>query len=192
VIVSLTSTADWATGLVYHWANILAPLRPSLKRQYTNGIFGSENQIHPPIGQWKFYWRTPGHQDYLVNHWIVPETRFAPKANTRAKETFQGNISRKSTKEGPYVFFTSQEGNHPAAVWRIADAPLPPDKPVTLDGLPLSMRDSDYWIMNCGKALIADHGDIWSERTMEMYAGLYRLAVYLKNTPQDSKLPPPP
>jgi len=47
--------------------------------------------------------------------------------------------------------------------------------PVTLDGLPLSMQNSDYWIMNCGKELIASHGDIWSTKTMEMYAALYRL-----------------
>jgi hypothetical protein len=36
--------------------------------------------------------------------------------------------------------------------------------PVTLDGLPLSMQNSDYWIMNCGKELIASHGDIGPPR----------------------------
>ena len=47
----------------------------------------------------------------------------------------------------------------------------------------LAIRDSDYWIMNCGNELIASHGDIWSTKTMEMYAGLYLLTVYLNESP---------
>lgn len=177
IIISLTSTADSATGKIYPLANFLAPLRPSLQRRYHTGIFGSMGQTHSGIPQWEFYMKTPGHQPYLVNHWIVPEKKLAPKANASSEEVFAANISQK-TMEDPYVFFTSD----PPAAWRITNQP--PGKPVALDGLPLSMQNSDYWIMNCGKDLIASHGDIWSTKTMEMYAGLYRLAVYLKKAQQ--------
>jgi hypothetical protein len=176
VIVSLTSTADSATGTIYPLAHILAPLDPSLKRRYTTGIFGSKGQTHPGIRQSEFYSKTPGHQPYLINHWIVPDKTVAAKANANTDEVFADNISQKGSPD-PYVFFTSKARN-PAAVWRITNKP--PGAPVTLDGLPLSMQESDYWIMNCGKELIASHGDIWSTTTMEMYAGLYRLAVHLK------------
>jgi hypothetical protein len=176
VIVSLTSTADSATGMIYPLAHMLAPLAPSLKRRYTTGIFGSKGQTHPGIRQSKFYSKTPGHQPYLINHWIVPEKNVAPKAGASTDEVFADNISQGGTPD-PYVFFTSKARN-PAAVWRITNAA--PGAPVTLNGLPLSMQKSDYWIMNCGKELIASHGDIWSTTTMEMYAGLYRLAVHLK------------
>ena len=36
------------------------------------------------------------------------------------------------------------------------------------------MQRSNYWIVTCGKELIQDHNDIWSQTAMEMYAGLYR------------------
>ena len=180
VIVSLTSTADSATGTLYPLAHALAPLEPSLKRRYTNGIFGSDDQRHMGIRQSKFYTKTPGHQPYLINHWIVPEKTLAPMARASADEVFATNISQQKIQD-PYVFFTSK-AKHPAATWRITDKS--PGTPVTHDGLPLSMQHSDYWIMNCGKDLIASHGDIWSTTDMEMYAGLYRLAAYLKKTPR--------
>lgn len=185
VIVSLTSTADSATGTFYPLANVLAPFHPSLQRQYTNGIFGINNQPHPPISQWEFYQRTPGHQALLINHWIVKEKALAPKTNVSPDEIFEDNISQTSTQD-PYVFFTSPHGKYPAAGWRISTHDLAV-KPVTLNGLPLAMQDSNYWIMNCGKELIANHGDIWSTTTMEMYADLYRLALYLEHTPQQSQ-----
>jgi len=176
-IISLTSTADSATGTIYPLANILAPLKPSLKRRYTTGIFGSKGQTHPGIRQSAFYMKTPGHQPYLINHWIVAEKNVAPITNASTGDFFASNISQHTT-QNPYVFFTS----NPAATWCITNQP--PGKPVTLNGLPLAMQDSDYWIMNCGKQLIAGHEDIWSTKTMEMYAALYRLAVYLKNSPR--------
>jgi len=30
------------------------------------------------------------------------------------------------------------------------------------------------WIISCGKELIRDHNDIWSQTAMEIYAALYR------------------
>lgn len=177
VIISLTSTADSATGGIFPAANFLAPLDPSLARRYTNGIFGTNGQTHAGIRQSEFYTKTPGHQPYLVNHWIVPEKEIAPASDAGTDAVFADNLSQDG-KQDPYVFLTSK-GKHPAAAWRITTHP--PCHPVTLNGLPLSMPDSDYWIMNCGEELIAGHGDIWSTTTMEMYAGLYRLAAHLKN-----------
>ncbi len=172
VIVSLTSTADSATGAIYPLANTFAPLRPSLKRRYTSGIFGDNGQTHEGIRQSEFYSKTPGHQPYLINHWIVPEKGLLPKAGASSDDVFAANLTQQPNQD-PYVFFTSD----PPAAWRVTEKS---QTPVTLDGLPLSMQQSDYWIMNCGRDLIASHGDIWSTKTMEMYAGLYRLAMYLK------------
>jgi hypothetical protein len=180
VIISLTSTADWATGKIYPLANFLAPIRPSLKRRYTTGIFGYRGQTHPGIRQSQFYSKTPGHQPYLINHWIVPESAVAPHPNADTDQVFAANISSTSPQE-PSVFLTSK-AKYPAAAWRITNHS--PGTPLTLAGLPLSMQHSDYWIMSCGKKLVANHGDIWSTTTMEMYAGLYRLAVHLKNAPR--------
>jgi hypothetical protein len=176
VIVSLTSTADWATGLVHPIGNCLAPFDPSLKRRYTSAIFGKPDTnhvypLHAGIRQSAFYIRTPGHQPYLLNHWIVSETNAVLPADTSPYAIFTANLSTNTADAD--VFFTSKS-KYPAAAWRITNAPAPPEKPVTLDGLGLSMSDSDYWIMSCGKKLISGHNDVWSNTTMEMYAAIFR------------------
>lgn len=174
VIVSLTSTADWATGVVHPLGNVLAPLDPSLKRQYTNGIFGgtqsTEYPMHRPIRQSAFYTKTPGHQPYLINHWIVKQDAALLPANLTPAAVFSANLS---TNKDPDLFYTSQ-GKSPAAAWRIERKS--PGDPVTLDGLLPSMPDSNYWIISCGKELIGGHNDIWSVTAMEMYAAIYRSA----------------
>jgi hypothetical protein len=173
VIISLTSTADSATGTIYPIAHMFAPLKPSLKRRYKSGIFEDHGKGQPSIRQSVFYTRTPGHQRYLINHWVTPEKNVA--TNAMPGDVFAANISQKNVTN-PFVFYTSD----PPAAWKITKDTA---DPVTWEGQPLAMRDSDYWIMNCDKVLIASHGDIWSVRDMEMYAAFYRLTAYLKKTP---------
>jgi hypothetical protein len=186
VIVSLTSTADWATGIVHPLGNCLAPFAPSLKRRYTNGIFGTSNKgvypTHPGIRQSAFYTRTPGHQPYLINHWIVKEKGVPLPTDINPAAIFRTNLSTNVTD--PNLFFTSNAKN-PAAAWRIVDKN--PGTPPTLNGLPLSMQDSDYWIMSCGSELITGHNDVWSVTTMEMYAALFR-AVEVRRSSHSSSM----
>jgi hypothetical protein len=174
VIVSLTSTADWATGIVHPIGNLCAPLQPSLKRKYTTGIFGLRQPdgtypTHKGIRQSEFYNKTPGHQPYLINHWIVKDSAPLP-ANTSPAAIFSSNLA--TNVIDPDLFFTSQTKQYPATTWRVTKTPQ--GEPVTLDGLPPSMPDSNYWIISCGKELIAGHNDVWSTTTMEMYAALFR------------------
>ena len=173
VIVSVTSRADWATGLLHPLGNFLAPLLPSLRRRYTTAIFGEKQPdhtfpTHPGIPQWQFYTTTPGHNRYLVNHWIVRADAPLP-SDSSSDAVFRINLS--ATVDDPNLFYTSK-AQYPAAAWRLVNQV--PATPVTLNGLPLSMQKSNYWIISCGKELIRDHNDIWSRTAMEMYAGLYR------------------
>ena len=175
VIVSLTSTADWATGVVHPIGNCLAPFAPSLQRRYTTGIFGTPTDhvypMHPGIPQYKFYTKTPGHQPYLVNHWIVKDTNAPMPADKSSAALFSTNLSLSIPEKDRDLFFTSK-AKHSAAAWRIVTNN--PGTAVTLQGMPLSMQDSDYWIMSCGGELISGHNDVWSVTTMEMYAGIFR------------------
>ena len=173
VIVSVTSQADWATGLMHPLGNFLAPLSPTLQRRYTTGIFGERRPdhtfpTHRGIEQWKFYTTTPGHNRYLINHWIVSANAPLP-SDTSSDAVFRINLS--AATDDPNLFYTSK-GQYPAAAWRVTDQD--PATPMTLDGLPLSMQTSNYWIISCGKELIRDHNDIWSQTAMELYAALYR------------------
>lgn len=172
VIVSVTSTADGATGAIHPLGNWFAPFAPSLKRRYTSGIFGGRQAdglypTHAGIRQSKFYTKTPGHHPYLINHWVVKEADALLPADTRPGAIFSANLS---TNKEPELFFTSK-AKYPAAAWRLIDKPQ--GRPVKLGDLTPSMPDSNYWIISCGKELIGSHNDVWSPTTMEMYAGIY-------------------
>jgi hypothetical protein len=187
VIVSITSTADWATGIVHPIGNCLAPFAPSLSRRYTNGIFGGEGGVYPKhtgIRQSAFYTKTPGHQPYLINHWIVKDPKTPLPADSSSAAIFSTNLSLKVTERERDLFFTSK-AKHAAAAWRIVDAN--PGKRITLDGLPLAMQDSDYWIVSCGGELISGHNDVWSVTTMEMYAGIFRAVEMRRKTVRAAK-----
>jgi hypothetical protein len=175
VIVSVTSTADRATGVVHPIGNWFAPFAPSLQRHYTNGIFGDKQAdgaypAHKGIRQSEFYTKTPGHHPYLINHWIVKEDPSLLPGDTSAAAIFTANLA---TNREPDLFFTSN-AKHPASAWKLTT--VPQGKPVKLGGLSPSMRDSNYWIVSCGEELIDSHNDVWSTTTMEMYAALFRAA----------------
>jgi len=174
VIVSLTSTADSATGALHPLGNLFARFAPSLQRRYTTGIFGSKQPdgsypSHQGIRQSDFYSTTPGHNDYLINHWIVKESASVLPADTSPASVFRDNLS--IAVKDPDVFITSR-AKYPAAAWRLTGTPQ--GKPITLGDLHPSMRTSNYWIVTCDKELIGGHNDIWSPTAMEMYAGLFR------------------
>jgi hypothetical protein len=178
VIVSVTSTADSATGVVHPIGNAFAPLLPSLKRRYTSGIFGQKPKdgpypTHKGIRQSAFYTKTPGHHPYLLNHWIIKQSASLLPADVSPAAIFSTNLSL--TVKEPDVFFTSATKDKPATAWRLTTERQGPE--VTLDGMTPSMADSDYWIVSCGKELISGHNDVWSTTTMEMYAALFRAAA---------------
>jgi hypothetical protein len=172
VIVSLTSTADWATGMIHPIGNCLAPFDLSLQRRYTTGIVGEKTTngypTHTGVRQSEFYRKTPGHQPYLINHWIKKDDAALPP-DSSPDAVFSANLTM-PVKDAD-LFFTSK-AKYPASAWRITQEPQ--GKPVTLDGMKPSMSTSDYWIMSCGKELINGHNDVWSPTTMEMYAALFR------------------
>jgi hypothetical protein len=121
----------------------------------------------------------------LINHWIVNANAPLP-ADTSSDAVFRSNLSL--PVNDPNLFYTSAKEDYPAAVWRLVNEN--PQTPVTLNGLPLSMKKSNYWIVTCGKELIQDHNDIWSKTAMEMYAGLYRAVQSRREKGQSPSQPP--
>ena len=180
VIVSITSTADWATGTMHRLGNLLAPFAPSLQRSYTTGIFVNppssppaphvEYPSHPKIRQSEFYNTTPGHNRYLINHWIVRDRNTAGYTSNSREAVFTANLS---TKVADPKMFQTMNSEGQVLGWRITDEP-PPGQSVALGSMVPAMQHSGYWIISCGKELIRDHNDIWSFITMELYAGVFR------------------
>ncbi len=177
LLVSLTSTADGATTYLHGVAQILSPLNPTLQRSYTTGVFGDRPKgtatypEHRPIPQSQFYTKTPGHHPYLLNHQIVRVDAANIDPNLTAAEALRRNLD--FSAKNPEVFVTSKT-SQPAAAWRIRN--YPEESLPTVDGKKPSMRDSNYWIIECGKEIIGSHNDVWNPAAMETYAAIFRLA----------------
>lgn len=126
VFISLTSSADKATGMVHPIGNLLAPLFPSLRRTYTDL---SNNLKDKPVPQYAFYNRTPGHHPLLVDHWIV--TNDYPKRTLQSTDhnsIFDENLHYQT--ENPWEFYTSprKQGKNPTAKAWIISAKAPPEE----------------------------------------------------------------
>jgi hypothetical protein len=177
IIISVTSTADWATRVAHRWANVFAPLYPSLQRDYVEGVLDSTNV--PPgvsVPQSYFYEHTPGHNPLLVNRWITSLDNTNYPAQTPANDphdVFAANLDLHAAD--PTVFFTTakpKNATRPLA-WKITTEPNPPNWS-QYDGYKPVQR-GNYWIIRCTKPIIRNHDAIWTPTAMEMYAALYRL-----------------
>ena len=162
VIISVTSAADWATGVLHRVGNLFSCFAPQLQRIYWDPQTGEK------IGQSYFYSRTPGHNRRLINRYIDPSVLPALPAG---EQPFEANVT--PVPGVPCAFYTSPRSSSVKSPdgWKVVKAsshqPTPGD----------TWRDkANYWIVNVPKALIRNHGDIWSQQCMEMMVALWRIA----------------
>lgn len=177
IFMSLTSSADWATGKLHPAANYLKGFGPTHWRKYDYGVV-IQDRHHPVVRERYFYRKTPGHNPLLVNHWVLPAGT-APNQEVSAMEY---NLSLRTANER---FLTGQSANHPAGAWKIYSRPDALKKPDDnqwkyYKDVEIAPPDSDYWILRCGPDLINGHGDIWTQTTMDLYTALYRIAILKK------------
>jgi hypothetical protein len=171
---SLTSEADWATGIAHRVANLVTVFVPTLMRKYHGNDFilvegGPQDTL--TIRQSYYYRRTPGHNPLLVNRFIEP----ADAVEGTSDPVFQTTdaAGRKSAwriafppATDRYKNFSIYRGFRPLA-WTERNGRLP-------------FKDTAYWIIRCPKAIIGGHNDIWSQAAMDTYAELHRIALPAK------------
>jgi hypothetical protein len=174
LIISITSSADWATRVAHRWANVFAPLYPSLQRKYRDGVLKADPNKNPQfiaVPQAYFYEHTPGHNPLLVDHWIVKTTPTATTPPNDSQQILEANLSPPPVNESASVFYTSSKTN--VVTWNIGRVPDPPNWSQYHGYSPV--RRGNYWVIRCNGELIASHTAIWTENTMELYAALLRL-----------------
>jgi hypothetical protein len=177
IIISVTSSADSATGFWHYWANLLACLMPSLQRAYRRALFVTKplGAPHLPVPQYYFYRRTPGHNLLLLDHWVVRATAADQKRPVPANDpasVLAHNMGFDPHRSGADCFYTTAKKGAPLA-WKIDLKPEHEPRP-TYEGMVPVTRGS-YWIIGCDKRIIKSHGDVWSPAAMELYATLYLL-----------------
>jgi hypothetical protein len=187
-VFSVTSSADWATGVAHPIANRLADLKPTLRRKYGVADFTVENvpdNADIAIPQSYYYRHTPGHNPLLVNRFIEPVTRAPEPVGKRshvrrnlmksggdvnqfevATRTETGmlrwSVNFPPTTEA-FTRFSRYRGRRPV-VWTQEDGRYP-------------YKETAYWIIRCPKEILSGHNDIWNQSAMDVYAALHRIAL---------------
>ena len=154
LFVSITSTGDWATGIVFPIGTGLASVSKGFNEVEVPGPGNTQ------VSERKFYTLTPGHNQMLVNHVTVDkhETINSPSGLPALEENLQHNHAGNG--------FTLDRAQGKLDIWqikRVGDVDVP------------------YWDVQVDPSIIKDHGDIWNERAEAMVAAIFRMANPILN-----------
>jgi hypothetical protein len=187
IVFSLTSSADWATGILHPAANMLCFFLPTLWRKYRGDDFALEPgpaSHDVEIPQAYYYRHTPGHNPLLVNRFIEPVT--SPASGERGSQV-RRNLAAPSSRISE--FKAAQRTGSGTLTWRVN---FPPEtaafktfsfyrgrRPLAWTDIKgkYIYKETAYWIIRCPKEIIAGHNDIWSQAAMDTYAALHRIAL---------------
>ena len=152
-LVSLTSTADAATGMAFPLSTSLAATTKVFNEVGVPGAEKRENER-------RFYTATPGHNELLINHETVklPQTIQAPGG----LDALQTNLSHNLAAE----VFTTDGPNGTLELWQIKRT---------------GNVDVPYWDVKVDPSIIKDHGDIWNPKAKAMMAAVFRMTNPLMN-----------
>jgi hypothetical protein len=154
LFVSMTSTGDWATGIVFPIGTGLASVSKGFNQVEAPGPGNTQ------VSERKFYTSTPGHNEMLINHITVDkhETINSPNGLPALEENLQHNHVGNG--------FTLDGAKGKLDVWQIKG---------------VGNVDVPYWDVKVDPSIIKDHGDIWNERAEAMVAAIFRMANPILN-----------
>jgi hypothetical protein len=152
-LVSLTSTADTATGLAFPVSASLAATTKVFNEVPVPGADQRESER-------RFYTATPGHNEFLINHETVklPKTIQAPGG----LNALQTNLSHNLIAD----VFATDGPNGTLELWQIKQT---------------GNVDVPYWDVKVDPSIIKDHGDIWNRKAQAMMAAVFRMTNPLMN-----------
>src|SRR3954469_380340 len=151
-LVSMTSSADMATGTAFHLSTSLAATTKAFNDVPVPGSDRLESER-------QFYTTTPGHNEFLINY----ETEKLPKTiEDHGLSAVQTNLSHNLSGE----VFTTGGTNGMLELWRL--------KRITSVDVP-------YWDVKVDPSIIPNHGDIWNDRAKAMMAAIFRMTNPIMN-----------
>jgi hypothetical protein len=148
LFISVTSTADWATGTVFPIGTSFASLTKAFPRVADPGTDKEESERH-------FFTSTPGHNAALVNHEVqMANLPFTPRAGLSALEM---NLSGGLPPDT--VVLPAKDGS--LELWKLQRT---------------SQIDVPYWDIQVSSKIIQSHQEIWNDRAEALLAGIFRIA----------------
>lgn len=149
LFVSITSTADWATGTFFPIGTGLAAMTKGFNQVEVPG------SSHRSESEREFDTTTPGHNQTLINHYTLnlQKTIAAPQGHPALETNLEHNLG------GGVFTLDGMDGR--LNLWqikRIGDVDVP------------------YWDVEVDPSIIKDHGDIWNPRAEALMAAIFRMA----------------
>jgi hypothetical protein len=156
-LVSLTSTADAATGTAFPVSTSLAATTKVFNEVEVPGTEDRESER-------RFYTATPGHNEFLINHKTVRD-KTIPATGVKAIPT---NLSHNLTGG----VFATDGPNETLELWQIKRT---------------GNVDVPYWDVKVDPSIIKNHGDIWNPKAQAMMAAIFRMTNPLINREKNVK-----
>jgi hypothetical protein len=171
LIVSITSKADWATGILFPVGTQLSNATGHFRRYNWDQKYGSGSSNN--ISQREYFTQTPGHNKRLISHQAEPiEGKRSPpryqeqdSCSDEMLTAFRRNLMERDLvgPKGEIQFVTLAQGGEQTK-WQLNDQ-INPERLRT-----------PYWIIQVPKEIIRDHSDIFNENALAMMARLFRVS----------------
>ncbi len=172
-IVSVTSETDRATGVAFPIGAALFGFG-KLYRDYSPEQTGGQK-----LGQRLFFTHTPGHNDFLLDHAIVPLK--IPPPETHRDRAFEENLA------DPQALPASGADAQATPIFATGDGPPNEWKWWRLNYTGNAKERSPFWIVKVPKEILDGHGNIFNPAALDMMAALFRMS----NVLDQSTTPPP-
>lgn len=161
-VVSITSDGDWATGRIAPAGFVLGPANPMMRSIW--------NDCEPQAHEWPDMVRCPGHTNHLLTWYTnlvnqgepAPACGRVPDPSDRTRDWFFGRnlrLEKNSGEELPARTFLAFDGRGNSHLWHFNwnHQRLGPCENLT-----------PYWVVQTGRSLICDHGDIWDTQAVSV------------------------
>ncbi len=168
LIVSITSKADSATGMIFPIGTSLSNALGLFRKYEWDEKYGDSSHN---VSQREYFTHTPGHNDRLISYEakaiegsprepIYEETDACPGEMLQA---FERNLNEPLTGPKGQVRFVTVTPSGEETKWEL--------EPKVVDHL-----QTPYWIVSVPKEIIRDHSDIFNENAIALMARLFRVS----------------
>jgi hypothetical protein len=168
LIVSITSKADWATGILFPVGTRLSNATGTYRKYEWDTKYGDSSHN---VSQKEYFTHTPGHNDRLINYEACPIKGSAQTPIYQDNEVcseemltaFRRNLSESLTGPKGEVRFLTLGSAGEETEWELQPRIAEP-------------LQTPYWIIKVPKEIMRDHSDIFNENALAMMARLFRVS----------------
>jgi hypothetical protein len=181
LIVSITSTGDWATGILFPIGTGLSNVTGMFRKYEWDTLYGQSGHN---VSQRNYFTQTPGHNDLLISYDAQPVKGLPKTPRYEDKEecspemlgALKRNLNNPPTDPNGRIRFATVASTGEETDWELQ--PRIPDD-----------LQTPYWIIKVPKEIIRDHSDIFNENALAITARLFRLVT--TREPRTMKLADP-